>query len=71
MASVASAMGGRHPVDPSKPLIDYATALMLTPVLLLGTSIGMPPDAAKLRHTQLLQHPAHERAFAWLQCARL
>lgn len=46
MASVASAMGGRHPADPSKPLIDYATALMLTPVLLLGTSIGMPPGAA-------------------------
>jgi hypothetical protein len=42
VASVASAMGGRHPVDPSKPLIDYITALMLTPVLLLGTSIGMP-----------------------------
>lgn len=40
MASVASAMGGRHPVDPGKPLIDYLTALMLTPVLLLGTSIG-------------------------------
>ena len=56
MASVASAMGGRHPVDPSKPLIDYATALMLTPVLLLGTSIGMPPDAAVLRHTPAALH---------------
>ena len=54
MASVASAMGGRHPVDPSKPLIDYATALMLTPVLLLGTSIGMPPDAA-MRHQHELE----------------
>lgn len=40
VASVGLAMGARHPVDPGKPLIDYLTALMLTPVLLLGVSIG-------------------------------
>jgi len=41
MASVVLALPGRHPSDPGKPLIDYGTALMLTPVLLLGVSIGV------------------------------
>lgn len=42
LASVVLALPGRHPSDPAKPLIDYGTALMLTPVLLLGVSIGAP-----------------------------
>ena len=39
-ASVAIAVFGRHPADPGKPLLDYDVALMLTPVILLGVSIG-------------------------------
>ena len=30
----------RHPVDPSRPLIDYNLSLMLLPALLLGVSVG-------------------------------
>ena len=30
----------RHPIDPSRPLIDYNLSLMLLPALLLGVSVG-------------------------------
>lgn len=40
LASVPIAAAGRHPSDPAKPLLDYDMALMLTPVILFGVSVG-------------------------------
>ena len=42
IAGVAVAFTKRHPLDSSLPLIDFQLALVLTPVLLFGTSIGGP-----------------------------
>lgn len=43
LASVPIAAIGRHPADPAKPLLDYDMALMLTPVILFGVSVGARP----------------------------
>ena len=43
VSGVACLMTRRHPLHPSKSLIDYDLALMLAPVLLLGVSVGMSP----------------------------
>ncbi len=40
IAGVAVTFTKRHPLDSSLPLIDFQLALVLTPVLLFGTSIG-------------------------------
>jgi hypothetical protein len=32
----------RHPIDPSQPLVDLDLALVLTPLLLLGVTLGPP-----------------------------
>lgn len=40
LAAVAISMTKTHPVDPTKPLIDYTLSLLLLPVLLLGVSLG-------------------------------
>jgi hypothetical protein len=44
-SSVAYYLAKRNPTDPSKPLIDFSIALMLTPVLLLGVSAGLSSSA--------------------------
>lgn len=45
MSGVACLLLRRHPLDESKTLIDFDLALMLTPVLLLGVSVGVLANA--------------------------
>ena len=43
---VLQAAVSRHPRLPNKPQIDFRSVLMLTPVLIVGLTIGQPFNAA-------------------------
>ncbi|KAK9808079.1 hypothetical protein WJX73_003368 [Symbiochloris irregularis] len=45
LSGVACLLLRRHPLNPSKHLIDFDLALMLTPMLLLGVSMGVLANA--------------------------
>lgn len=47
MSGVACLLLRRHPLDESKTLIDFDLALMLTPVLLLGVSVGKHTETTR------------------------
>ena len=46
ISMVLQAAVSRHPRLPNKPQIDFRSVLMLTPVLIVGLTIGQPFNAA-------------------------
>lgn len=55
VGSALYALSRRHPLDRSRPLIDFDLCLMLTPLLLLGVSAGEPVRPHGAWHSLLCQ----------------